>query len=121
VADKLWHSPQDDGNIIEQVAMYLGCESYYLCADQIMVFDKAERHGKAADDKLFKDIYDCEWSDFACENLVIHFNVRTDEWMSDKYERLATALEWDNWYPGYQFDHDAVERNANKMRKYWWH
>jgi hypothetical protein len=37
-----------------------------------MIFDEAERHGKAAPEQLLTDIYDCEWSDFACEHQVIH-------------------------------------------------
>jgi hypothetical protein len=72
----LWHAPQSDCNIIQSVAMYLGCLPNDLYADQIMVFDQKEHHGKA-DKHLDTDIYNCDWSDFACDGLILHFNVQS--------------------------------------------
>lgn len=60
---KAWYAMKD-GNIIES-----------LCSveDQLMIFDQKMRHGKAYE---AREIYDCEWSDFACEKQVLHFKAR---------------------------------------------
>jgi len=60
---KAWYA-MNDGNIIES-----------LCSveDQLMIFDQKMRHGKAYETR---EIYDCEWSDFACEKQVLHFKAR---------------------------------------------
>lgn len=43
-------------------------------ADQLMVFDQKMRHGKAYE---AWEIYDCDWSDFACEKQVLQFRFRS--------------------------------------------
>ena len=63
-----------DSNIIEYMGEFLDIYPENLYADQIMVFDQKLRYGKT-DDHLNTDIYRCEWSDFACEGLVLHFNL----------------------------------------------
>lgn len=88
----------EDGNIIESIDVFWGEEARTLAkkrgrnptwfdrnlmdawgleidtvADQLMVFDQKMRHGKARD---AWEIYDCEWSDFACEKQVLQFRIR---------------------------------------------
>lgn len=41
--------------------------------EQVMVFDQQEHHGRSYDTP---DFADCDWSDFACDSLVLHFTVR---------------------------------------------
>jgi len=105
----------DDGNIIASIAHFMNCEAHQLCADQIMVFDRKE-HGKAADDALKLDIYECEWSDFACENQVIHLNVRNFNWMRDRFEQEAAAIEYDRCLNEAQVDYDNIYRVAEEKR-----
>ena len=63
-----------DGNIIETITEFLPRVPQQLSIEHIMVFDR-HGQGKAADETLKREIYDCTWSDFACDNLVVHFNV----------------------------------------------
>ena len=63
---------QPDGNIIESLSRFLPCNSHRLLVNSIFVF--AGKQGKAANEQLCQDIYDCEWSDFACERLVLNMN-----------------------------------------------
>lgn len=68
-----------DSNILEGVCSLMRrpeLEPHHLIADNIMVFDQKGHHGHAYD-HLTTDIYDCDWSDFACDGLVLHFNVQT--------------------------------------------
>jgi len=111
-SEDLWYE-EADGNIINTVATYLGCLPHVIYADQFMVFSTIDgrQHGKAYD--LVRDIYDCEWSDFACDNLVIHFNVRTIPTLYDKYERLAMAIECDRCY---EPDRADIQRTAAALR-----
>jgi hypothetical protein len=105
----------DDCNIIASIAHFMNCEAHQLCADQIMVFDRKE-HGKAADDALKLDIYECEWSDFACENQIIAFNVRKFNWMRDRFERDATTFMYDTCLPDSDIDYDSIYRIAEALR-----
>jgi hypothetical protein len=69
--EPLWYC-EDDGPIVDTVARCIGAPSARVTLTNLMIFDEAERHGKAADAQLFTDIYNCEWSDFACEHQVLH-------------------------------------------------
>jgi len=66
-----WHC-EDDGPIVDTVARCIGAPATRVTLTNLMIFDEAERHGKAADARLDTEIYDCEWSDFACEHQVLH-------------------------------------------------
>jgi len=81
--DPIWHC-NDDGKIVDTVTTFFDT----ISIDQIMVFDQTERHGKAADERLMREIYDCEWSDFACEKQVIHFNVNKEH-TPNHFNRVA--------------------------------
>jgi hypothetical protein len=63
---------EDDGPIVDTVACSLDAPSSRVTLTKLMIFDEAGRHGKAAPAQLLTDIYDCEWSDFACEHQVLH-------------------------------------------------
>ena len=71
--DNTW-SVRNDSNIIDGICSILHQD---LAASQIMVFDQKEHHGKVYD-HLDTDIYDCFWSDFACDKLVLHFKLDTE-------------------------------------------
>ena len=60
-------------NILRSICQDLGVPPSLIVVNQIMVFDQKERHGKAYENEA--DIYDCTWSDFACDKLVLHMNV----------------------------------------------
>jgi hypothetical protein len=70
VYDTIWIS-RNDSNIMDGVRSIL---NHDLTISQIMVFDQKEFHGKVYD-HLDTDIYDCSWSDFACDKLVLHFKL----------------------------------------------
>ena len=65
---------EDDGKIVDTVARSLGVSATRVTLTNLMIFDEAGRHGKAAPAHLLTDIYDCEWSDFACEHQVLHMD-----------------------------------------------
>jgi len=67
--DSEWIHPQY--NIVRSISHDLCISPSKIVANQIMVFDQKERHGKAYD----TDIYECTWSDFACDKLVLHVNI----------------------------------------------
>lgn len=87
---------QKDGNIMESIANFVpGSTGESLVATELFVFeDQTLRKGKAATEPLQSDIYDCEWSDFSCDKLVLHMTVRNYT-VRDRYERLAYALALD--------------------------
>ena len=104
-----------EDNITASLAKFMMCESYQLCADQVMVFDYAGNYLKAGED-LKLDIYDCDWSDFACENQIIAFNVRKFNWMRDRFERDATTFMYDTCLPDSDIDYDSIYRIAEALR-----
>jgi hypothetical protein len=105
---------KNDGNIIEMVAEFLGCLPHQLCANQI-IFHDAEGSSNV-DERLKLDIYEYTWSNIVRDKQVLHFNVQIFGWMTDKYERLATAIEDDKWVPGYIHDQEAIARMAADLR-----
>jgi len=112
-----WHC-EDDGKIVDTVARFLSVHhTEEIIFDQIMIFDEAGRHGKAADERLLLDIYDCEWSDFACENQVLHLNARCLYGVGpNKYRRLAEVLSAEKWYPGRFPDYAEIARLEAEFR-----
>lgn len=112
-----WHC-EDDGKIVDTVARFLGVHyTEEVIFNNIMIFDEAGRHGKAADEQLLLDIYDCEWSDFACENQVLHFNARRLYGVGpNKYRRLAEVMWAEKWYPGLQPDYAEIDRLEAEFR-----
>ena len=84
---------QEDGNICDSLADFvheIPTEMYFT---NIFLFRKPG-HGKAADDQLMFDIYDCDWSDFACDRLSLEFNVCTNHFLAflTKWERAGQAF-----------------------------
>lgn len=65
-----WWTQDVDGNICQSLSHFLPVS----ILEDIFVFKKPG-HGKAADKQLQYEIYDCEWSDFACEKWYLEFNV----------------------------------------------
>ena len=83
----------DDTKIVDGICRLIQrpeLQSHHLVADNIMVFDQKEHHGRTYD-HLVTDIYNCDWSDFACDGLVLHFNVQTCAALHNEAERLELA------------------------------
>lgn len=105
---------RNDGNIIGMIAEFLGCLPHQLYANQI-AYRGLEGEMKP-NDRLNLDIYDYTWSDIVSNKKVLHFNVQIFSWMTDKYERMATAIEENKWVPGYTQDREAIIRMAAELR-----
>ena len=63
-----------DMNISSSLSFYLNALPSQVHFSNIFLFRK--NHGKAADEQLEREIYDCDWSDFACENMYLEFDIR---------------------------------------------
>ena len=95
LCDSKWFVRDGDSNIIESLCFFLGkAEPHQVIADSFMVFDQAEKHGRAHEEMLM-GIYDCVWSDFACDRLVFHLNVRVFGWIQNKDEQKKALLQSD--------------------------
>jgi hypothetical protein len=68
-----WFSMWDE-NIFYTLSRFLREKPNQLVATDILLFDKNMLPAKMYSD-IHTNIYDCEWSDFACENLFLDFNV----------------------------------------------
>lgn len=87
-ADEWW--VYEDTNICESLAWFIPEHPTQLLFRYIFLF--RGNHGKLADDKLHTDIYDCDWSDFACEKLSLEFDVISHMGFKNKYMRAGRAL-----------------------------
>ena len=65
---------QKDGNIVQSIYDFLPNRKYAFL-DIFLFKDQSMKHGKCANKQLNHDIYKCEWSDFACDKMVIHLNL----------------------------------------------
>ena len=84
-----WYSK--DSNILESVAYFCGVPSSLVRFSGLFVFDMPGK-GKAADNEVQVGIYECDWSDFACEKLYLEFEVRTDRYFVDNCRRGGAVL-----------------------------
>lgn len=80
-----------DSNILESVAFFCELPSSLVRFSGLFVFDKPGK-GKAADNQVQVGIYECDWSDFACEKLYLEFSVRTDRYFVDNCRRGGAVL-----------------------------
>ena len=98
---------QDDGSIIDSLCYYLPFHYYQILFNKIFVFeDQTLTRGKAATVALESDIYDCEWSDFACEKMVLHMDAFGHNEIQDERERLAYA-QWQDTTMGEGYQEDG--------------
>ena len=81
---------QNDGEIMDSLCCFLPYHYYQFLAHNILVFENQTmaEYG-AADSRLHTDIYSCCWSDFACDKLVIHMDVRGDDTIRNENDRLS--------------------------------
>ena len=87
-----WWAQSTDGNICDSLSFFTKMKPLEMIFNNLFVF-KTKGHGFSADDQLCYEIYDCEWSDFACENMHLEFNVRpTYGNCRDKHDRAAIAF-----------------------------
>ena len=88
--DEWW--VQEDGNICDSLMYFVPDRADQLLFRYLFLFRGS--HGKVADDALHADIYDCDWSDFACENLSLEFDIltRMGFFFENKYMRAGRAL-----------------------------
>ena len=80
-----------DANILESVAFFKKTSSFSIFFSDLFLF-KRPGHGKAADHELQLHIYDCDWSDFACEKLYLEFGVEIMGAFWDNFRRAAVAI-----------------------------
>lgn len=87
-----WWAQAEDGNICDSLSFFTKIHPLLMAFTNLFVFKK-KGHGKAADEQLNYEIYDCDWSDFACENMFLEFNVQA-QWNNygDKYARAGIAF-----------------------------
>ena len=85
---------QDDGNIIDSLCYFLPYHFYQILLSNIFVFeDQTLSKGKCATVELESDIYDCDWSDFACDRLVLHMSAKGHKEINSEMER-DSFVEW---------------------------
>jgi len=93
----LWTEPihewwmSSDANILVSVAYFLNESLMMLYFTNFFVFDRPG-HCKPADDDLQVTVYECEWSDFACEKLRLEFGVKKDGYFDDNFHRGGFIL-----------------------------
>jgi len=113
-----WHC-EDDGLIVKTIGRHIGalCETEVILTN-LMIFDESGRHGKKAPVQLLTDIYDCEWSDFACEHQVIHMQAHPPMSGSpDRYQRLAFALWNEDMHGGISLHWEKIQQHAEELRE----
>lgn len=83
----------EDTNIFDTLSMFLHADPEEFVVRHLFLFDRPG-HGRAADDALLANIYDCEWSDFACDKLSLEFDVVTQAHprFHSKWERIGWTL-----------------------------
>ena len=82
-----------DANIFDTLSLFLHADPDEFVVRNLFLFDRPG-HGRAADDALLANIYDCEWSDFACDKLSLEFDVVTQAHppFGSKWERIGWTL-----------------------------
>ena len=87
---------QTDGNIMKSLSKFLPHRYYQLLAEEIFVFEDqtlSAENGKLADKKLESDIYNCDWSDFACDKLVLYMTLIANTEILSELDRTF-YLSW---------------------------
>ena len=85
---------QADGNIMKSLSTFLPYRYYQLLAEEITVFeDQTLSKSTAADTTLEFDIYSCDWSDFACDKLVLHMTITGATEITSELDRIF-YLSW---------------------------
>ena len=80
-----------DTNILESIAYFCRKSRHTIFFSDLFLFTKPS-HGKAADNELQVNIYDCDWSDFACDKLYLEFGVVFEGIFWNNFRRAAFAL-----------------------------
>jgi hypothetical protein len=84
---------QNNGSIIDSLCYYLPYHYYQILLTNIFAFeDQTLNKGKAATKEMELDIYDCEWSDFACEKMVLHMDASGNSEIANEQERWNYVL-----------------------------
>ena len=85
---------QTDGNIMKSLSKFLPYGYYQLLAEEISVFeDQTLSKSTAADTTLEFDIYNCDWSDFACDKLVLDMRITGNTEITSELDRIF-YLSW---------------------------
>lgn len=85
---------QPDGNIVDALCYFLPFHHYQILLENIVVFeDQSLKDGKFADQYALSYIYDCEWSDFACDKMVLYMDAVGDPYLHNEQERLL-SIQW---------------------------
>jgi hypothetical protein len=67
---------QKDGLIVDTLAHFLGADRSQVCVDNHFLFNNGcYTNGCAAPRDIVQNLLKCEWSDFACDKMVIYCNV----------------------------------------------
>ena len=118
----VWWAQKKDSNICESLSFFLRMNPLDMVFTDLFVFKKPG-HGKVADDQLDYEIYECEWSDFACEGWKLEFNVWNNHYTthSDKYQRYEKAYislmktNNEDGFPPYEFQDGGVDAEVSQI------
>jgi hypothetical protein len=79
---------QNNGNIIDSLCYFLPFHYFQFVVTNLFLFeDQTLEKGTSADD-LITDIYDCDWSDFGYDKLVLHMGVQGCNHLQNEEQRL---------------------------------
>jgi hypothetical protein len=86
---------QSDDNIMKSLSKFLPHRYYQLLAEEMVVYeDQTLAIGAPADKELENDIYNCDWSDFACDKLVLHMTLIVNTEIHSELDRTF-YLSWE--------------------------
>jgi len=87
----VWYSSYNT-NIVASLAFFFRGRVQQIVVDRIRVFDQMEQEGRIQDLLSF---YDWNWTKYADEQQIVHFNFRVFNWIKDEEERRETTNECD--------------------------
>jgi hypothetical protein len=114
---------QSDKEIMDSLCHFFPYHYYQFVVDRILLFeDQTMSHGKTSTE-LQSDIYNCCWSDFACDKLVLHMDIHGDETIQDEQDRLGEmdrCSDEDTPEESYTSSVPPVVSCGAPRRNYWW-
>ena len=86
----VWHI-QPDGPITKSLAALFNCASYNIVAKGITIFEIRGKQ-KLADAEQIIAFYDCSWSDYACDQIGLQFDVDVNYECTTNVQRLLKVV-----------------------------
>ena len=82
---------QPNGSVLRSLAALLHCEPHHLVAESLFFFE-TPGHGVAVDRQLSLALYNCEWSDYACDKISIQFALTIDASLTSAAHRMSYVV-----------------------------